>query len=250
MNVVDTCLLVDNSNSRTKFALGTATGVGEVRILPTGELTEFSIGELVADWEFNRVCLCSVVPAAGGIIMNALKKYPLSAVGPESSGLVDFSHYTGKATLGADRIANSLAASQFVPLPLVAVDAGTATTLDVVTRESSGTRFAGGMIVPGFKAFAECLPRCTAQLPCPRAMADAPAIGRTTQEALSAGVYRGYAGMIDALINDIEAELAESVHVVLTGGDAEMLAPLLRRPCRIVPGLTLCGIALAAGLPV
>lgn len=249
MKTPKVCLLVDNSNTRTKFALGSINGVGMPRMLPTKNLSENLITELVRDWRFDCVCLCSVVPEAGEVISKALGAYPLLVVNPDmAAGMLDFSCYPGVATLGADRIANSIAAQRYTPYPLVAVDMGTATTFDVVLNGDKQARFAGGVIAPGFKAFAECLPRATAQLPQPDLLPHAPIIGRNTQEALSAGVCRGYAGLVDSLLDNIEQELGEPVHVILTGGDAEIIAPLLKRRCCIVPALTLHGIAMVAGV--
>ncbi len=244
----DICLLIDNSNTRTKFALGTRTGVGEIRILPTRDLTVEGIRQLLAGWCFNRVCCCSVVPEAGGVISAALERYPLQWVKAASVKDVDFSCYPGIATLGADRVVNVLAAVSLVPLPLVAVDMGTATTFDVVVQGSSGPQFTGGVIAPGYKSFAACLPSSTAQLPEVVWNADAPFVGRNTSEAMSAGVVAGYAGMLDSLLDGIEREVGEVLHVVLTGGDAAAFAPLLRHSSKVCPGLTLQGLAIAAGL--
>lgn len=248
MMKLDTCLLIDNSNSRTKFALGTVGGIGSPRILPTGELTVPVIRELLSDWCFGRVYACSVVPAARAVIAEALGEYSVNWLSADAVSKVDFSAYPGVSTLGADRIANALAAVAHVPLPLVAVDMGTATTFEVVVQGGVCPCFAGGIITPGFKSFAACLPSNTALLPAVDAGVPARVIGRTTREAMSAGVVAGYAGMLDSLLDGIENELGESVSVVLTGGDAAMFGPLLRHRSICVASLTLQGLAAWAGL--
>ena len=162
--------------------------------------------------------------------------------------MLDFSAYPGVSTLGADRVANALAAVAHAPLPLVAVDMGTATTFEVVVQGSSVPCFAGGIIAPGFKSCAACLPANTALLPAVDASAPARFIGRSTREAMSAGVVAGYAGMLDALLDGIENELGESVSAVLTGGDAALFAPLMRHRGKCVASLTLQGLARWSGL--
>lgn len=245
----DTCLLIDNSNTRTKFALGTAAGVGEVRILPTAALTVGGIRDVLGDWAYHRACACSVVPACRDTIAAALDGIPLHWVEAVSEPAVDFLSYPGAATLGADRVANALAAVALVPLPLVAVDLGTATTFEVLVQGEGRPRFAGGIIAPGYQSFAACLPSHTAQLPSVVWQAGGPYVGRNTQEAMSAGVVAGYAGMLDSLLAGIEREIGEPAHVLFTGGDAAAFAPLLRHAVTVVPGLTLQGLARAAGLP-
>lgn len=241
-------LLIDNSNTRTKFVLFDSCLCSEVRLLPTSEIAVSSVAALLSGWKFSNVCLCSVVPWAAELIAQALCEYPLVRVCPAQTVSVDFSSYPGVATLGADRVANVAAAVACTPLPLIAVDLGTATTFDVVTAGASRPVFRGGVIAPGFSAVALSLRARTAQLPDATEWASGRVIGQNTQESMSAALRVGYPGMIDALLDAIEMELGEKVHVVLTGGDAAVVAPMLRRKCQVKPLLTLQGIALAAGL--
>ena len=244
----DVCLLVDNSNTRTKFALGSRTGIEGLRILPTQGLSVAAVQGVISTWKFNRVCICSVVPAAMMVLAEAFRAYPVLRVSEVQRTQVDFSTYPGISTLGEDRIANALAAVTLAALPVVAVDMGTATTFEVVVQRGACPSFAGGVIAPGYKSYAACLASNTAQLPEHEMVAGGPAIGRTTLEAMSAGVISGYAGMLDALLDGIERELGERVQVVLTGGDAAFFASMLRHSAMLVSDLTLRGLALAAGL--
>ncbi len=248
MNMNDVCLLVDNSNTRTKFALCGPGVDAELRMLPTADISVSSVLRLLGGWDFSRVCLCSVVPWAAARIEEALHDYPLVNVNPSVSNSVDFSAYPGVGTLGADRVANVLAAVTLVSLPLVAVDLGTATTFDVVAGSESHPVFRGGLIAPGYAAMAAALRSRTAQLPDAGDAAVCSVIGQNTLHAMSSAVRFGYPGMVDALLDAVEIELGERINVILTGGDAGTVAPLLRRQCIIEPGLTLQGIALAAGL--
>lgn len=240
------CLLIDNSNTRTKFMLCGGGAEPELRVLPTAEISAESLHALLSDWAFRRVALCSVVPWAAEKISSFMKRGELIHVCPENVNEVDFSGYPGCSTLGADRVANVLAAVRYAPLPLVAVDMGTATTLDVVVQGSGGPKFVGGIIAPGLSAVAGCLPCCTAQLPPVNLSACGPVIGRNTEEAMASAVCVGYPGMMDSLLDAIESELGERVHVIVTGGDAARLAPAMRHKCTLVPSLTLEGIARVA----
>ncbi|MBR1981323.1 MAG: type III pantothenate kinase [Akkermansia sp.] len=238
-------LVIDNSNSRTKFCLYPC---GEMRILPTCEVCAKSVSELLHGWNFARACICSVVPEAAREIVESLGEIPCDFVRPAEGMAVDFSSYPGVATLGADRVANVLAAVRYAELPLVAIDAGTATTLDVVVQRGGRPCFAGGMIAPGIRALADSLRNRTAMLPECDWSSEGPVIGQSTVQSMASAVRIGYPGMMDALLEGIEAELGQSVNVVLTGGDADFLSPRLRHPLVVVPGLTLEGTLLAADL--
>ena len=221
-------------------------GEPELRVLSTAEISAESLRSILADWSFLRVVLCSVVPWAAEVISSFMKGLELVQVNAENVKDVDFSGYPGCATLGADRVANVLAAVCYAPLPLVAVDMGTATTLDVVVQGAEGPKFAGGMIAPGLSAVAGCLSRCTAQLSSVNLNIESPVIGRNTEEAMASAVCVGYPGMMDSLLDAIQSELGERVHVIVTGGDAARLAPAMRHKCTLVPSLTLEGIARVA----
>ena len=162
---------------------------------------------------------------------------------------VDFSGYEGIQTLGADRVANALAASQYRIFPVIAVDMGTATTFDVVVEREGRLLFSGGMIAPGLAAFSACLNGRTALLPViSSAEEQGSVIGSTTQEAMAAAVRVGYPALVDGILDEMEKELGEPAHVVLTGGDAALIGPRLRRKCIMEPMLTLNGIARAFGM--
>ncbi len=246
MNKENVYLLVDNSNTRTKFALSIGGELGEVRILPTRDISCDSVLHVLRGWNFNSVCLCSVVPLAKAVIAEALSGYSIVYLSAALVKSVDFKSYSGVATLGADRVANVVAAVECAPLPLVAVDAGTATTFDVVVQGEDGPCFMGGVIAPGFSSVASCLHAKTAQLPELIAGEDGPVIGGNTREAMATALRVGYPGMISSILDAVEKEIGEKIHVVLTGGDADMLNVALERTCVTVPRLTLQGIAMVA----
>lgn len=146
-------------------------------------------------------------------------------------------------TVGADRIANTLAASRLFGRDTVVVDLGTATTFDCITGDGV---FIGGVIAPGVLAGQEWLVRRTAKLP--RVELDRPerVIGRRTETCLRSGIFYASVETIDGVVDRIRGEwAAEDALVVATGGLAPVLAPACATVDRVEAFLTLRGLDLA-----
>ena len=150
-------------------------------------------------------------------------------------------------TVGADRIANTLAASKLFGRDAIVVDLGTATTFDCVTGDGV---FIGGVIAPGVLMQAEALSRRTAKLPATELVLPRTVIGRRTEENIRAGVIYGAADGIDGLIRRIKAEWPRPVLplVIATGGLAETFGPICREFNQVDPYLTLRGLQIAFDL--
>lgn len=148
-------------------------------------------------------------------------------------------------TVGADRIINTLAASQLLQRDTVVVDFGTATTFDCITADG---HFLGGVIMPGVLTAASDLVRKTAKLPAAELTAPPRAIGRRTEDCIRSGVLFGTADAVDGLIRRIRAEWPGGTRpgVIATGGLASLIAPLCREIESVDPNLTLTGLRLAA----
>jgi len=151
------------------------------------------------------------------------------------------------ATVGADRIINTLIASRRYERDCIVVDLGTATTFDCITRDSV---FLGGVIAPGVRTAAETLFRRTSKLPATDLVAPDHVIGKRTEDCIRAGVMFGNAESIDGIVRRIIAEWPreERPMVVATGGLAEMFAPICRSFDAVDPWLTLHGLAMAFNL--
>jgi len=146
-------------------------------------------------------------------------------------------------SVGADRILNTLAASQLFRRDTIVVDLGTATTFDCITRDGV---FIGGVIAPGVRTGAETLVRRTAKLP--RVDLEAPprVIGRRTDFALRSGILYGAVDSIDGIVRRIREEWKRpDALVVATGGLAPLLAPHSRTIHQVEPFITLVGLQLA-----
>ncbi len=240
-------LLVDNSNTRTKFTLLENGRFDEhYACLPTAELTVVSIRALLAErgWQYEKVLICSVVPQAAPVIAEATGG-DVHLLGSHSPMELELD-YPQPHTLGADRLANAVAAAAFAPLPCVVLDFGTAATFDVLVAGQEKPRFIGGAIAPGLAALGQYLGRNTALLPALEPQKPAHAIGRSTQEAMQVGSCIGYCGLVRGIVKAMAEELVETPYVIATGGDAVLLKEWLPEMDCVRPRLTFEGLALVA----
>ena len=207
--------------------------------LEHSSITEVIIANVVPDTAFNLHRLCTrhfrVTPMVVGS----------GDVDPGIEILIDNPHEAG-----ADRIVNAVGARDRYGAPLVIIDFGTATTFDVV--DAAGA-YAGGVIAPGIALSLEALYRSAAQLPRiavtppasgPGSEDPGPVIGRTTRQAMQAGIFWGYVGLIEGITSRIVAEFGAAMTVVATGG----LAPVFSRHLEVVDhvdhDITLRGLVL------
>ena len=149
--------------------------------------------------------------------------------------------YENPREVGADRIVNAVAAHKRWPGGAIVVDFGTATTFDVVTSRGE---YAGGVIAPGLTVSADALFTATAKLPRVEIVRPKTAIGRNTVASMQAGIVFGYAGLVDAIVGRIKAEVDFSPRVVGTGGLASLIAKDARTIDECDDMLTLQGLAL------
>jgi type III pantothenate kinase len=147
-------------------------------------------------------------------------------------------------TVGADRLINTLAASQLYASDAIVVDMGTAMTFDCITADGV---FLGGVIAPGVLTSAETLTRRTSKLPATELTVPTRVIGKRTEECIRAGVLFGAADAIDGIVGRIKATWPRpQVPVVIaTGGFAATMATLCRSFDRVEPHLTLQGLQIA-----
>jgi type III pantothenate kinase len=194
----------------------------------------------------------SVVPELGPVIRETARRMfgcePL-VVGPGVRTGMRV-RYRPPQSLGTDRLADAVAGRALAGSPVVVVDFGTATTFNVV--DPSGD-FVGGAIAPGVGTSASALAARGARLSriALREVGSVPRIGRTTTEAMLAGVLHGYAGLVGGLLERIEREILPSggrVPVIATGGHAESMMPYVARLDRYEPLLTLDGLRLIAAV--
>jgi type III pantothenate kinase len=143
--------------------------------------------------------------------------------------------------VGADRIANTLAAHRRYGGPAIIVDFGTSTNFDVVSAEGD---FLGGSFAPGIEIASESLFGRASRLFRVPLTPPREAIGKNTADCLRSGIVFGYVGLVEGLIARIHSELGARARVIATGGLATTIAPLTRAIEKVDEDLTLEGLRL------
>lgn len=191
----------------------------------------------------DRVIISSVVPrltsAYDDLALEATGVAPM-VVGPGLKTGVAIK-YGNPHEVGADRIVNAVAAFAAHGGPVIVVDFGTATTIDVVDADGA---YLGGAIAPGVETSAEALFSKAARLSKVDLEPPARVIGQTTRESVQAGLLLGEAAMVDGLVRRAWSELGTETPVVMTGGLAERMAGLCETCTAVDPDLTLRGLML------
>lgn len=219
-------LLVDNSNTRTKFMWATKRGLMEetLHVVNTADITVDLVQEIAQKMPLKLAIVASVVPRTGRLLSETLQGYGVTyALNACIKNLPLTIEYDSAATLGADRLANAIAAAVHYPLPCIAVDAGTAVTYDVILPGEQKARYVGGAISPGLHTMTLSLNSATAALPKVSIQRPASPIGSCTHSAIQSGVYWGMNGMVEGVVRKIQDEIGAPCTVVATGGDAPML---------------------------
>jgi type III pantothenate kinase len=144
--------------------------------------------------------------------------------------------------VGADRLVNAVAAYARFQSTCVVVDFGTAITYDAV---SSAGEYLGGIITPGAEISIDALYERAAKLPKVELVEPKALIGKSTVEAIRAGIAYGFAGQVEGIVRRLRTELGEDAKVILTGGLAGVVVPFIRETIDEVDDLlTLIGLRL------
>ncbi len=233
-------LLIDNSNTRTKFALGNADQLLSWRgVLSTGEISREALAPLLEHVDFDAVMICSVVPAKALVLRDYFAgKTPLHFLDCHSPlGLgID---YPEPGQIGADRLANAAGVLTRHGVPAIVIDFGTAVTFDVISAKPA---YCGGVIAPGLGAMSGYLSRKTALLPEIDLVEPPSAIGKSTVHAMQVGAVFGYRGLVKEILAQIRAELPGKPRIIATGGDAALIARGLPEIEAVDPDITLDGL--------
>jgi type III pantothenate kinase len=141
--------------------------------------------------------------------------------------------------VGSDRLVNALGALKLYSGPLIIVDSGTATKLDVIGRDGG---FEGGVIAPGVHLSMEALHAAAAKLPRVALQKPRRVIGDDTVSAMQSGIFLGHVAMIEGMIARIKAERNEAMTVVATGGIASLFHGATNAIDHFDPDLTIRGL--------
>jgi type III pantothenate kinase len=242
-------LVVDLGN--TNLVLGVYRGaelINSWRLATARERTADEYGilarQLVGDAIHNDLegaIVASVVPPLNSAMTFMIRKYfgiePLFVEPGVKTGIAI--HVDNPAEVGADRIVNCAAAHEKYGGPTVIVDFGTATTFDVVTANAE---FVGGVIAPGLNISAEALFARAARLPRVDIRRPDHVIGTNTVVNMQSGIYFGYLGLVDGILERIKTEVPDLKHVVATGGLATLFAEDSEHIDEVDTELTLRGL--------
>lgn len=202
---------------------------------------ETKLESLFKDYDIDSCAIVSVVDELSSILKNACDNV-FSVKTKLFSHYNDFDLKIGiqsPETIGADRLANAVAAKTY-GLPAIVIDIGTAVTFDIVSRDGE---FLGGIIMPGINLQFKALNQHTSKLPLLEPSISSRAIGNCTNNAILSGVLRGTASAIDGLIKQCEAELKESAVIIATGGQCNIISEYMTRKFDIINlNLTLEGL--------
>ena len=199
--------------------------------------------EGVSPKEVGGIIISSVVPTVNFTIEHMCQNYFHQApmfVGPGVRTGINI-RYENPRELGADRIANAVAAYEEYGAPCIFIDFGSATTFGVVDE---GGAFLGGCICPGVKLASEALVSGTAKLPRFELTRPDRVIGRTTLSNLQSGMFYGYVGLVRNIVRKMKQELGREATVVATGGMAVMFSEDAKCIDRLDGLLTLKGLRL------
>jgi type III pantothenate kinase len=195
--------------------------------------------------DIDATIIGSVVPEATFNLIRLCQRYfacePLIVGRPDCSLGIGVDLDMPKEEVGADRVANAIAAQDRYKPPLIVLDFGTATTFDVVDRLGN---YCGGVIAPGINLSLRALDMAAAQLPRIGIRRPSSVVGRSTVPAMQAGVFWGYVGLVEGIVQRIRAERGEAMEVIATGGLAPLIAGATEVIDQVAPDLTLWGLRL------
>lgn len=201
-----------------------------------------ALARLLGKRRAGAAVFCSVVPRVNKLWLRELR----TIVG---RNIVEVSHkvdlglrirYPKPQTIGADRLADACGAAWLYGAPVIVADFGTATTIDVVSRDGA---YEGGVIAPGPMIVTDCLAERTALLPRIKAFQRCGGIGKSTLSAMTIGAVVGYRGLVREITEHLLRAMGErTVKLCATGGYAGDVLNGLDMPFIINPDLTLLGL--------
>ena len=252
-------LAIDVGNSNTVMGLfqlasdnGPASLVADWRITTPHRHTPDEMGVMVQMLfamrnvkmeDVTGVAIASVVPPLDASLRRAcevcFKVRPLFVEPGVKTGLPVLTDNPGE--VGADRVVNCVAAFDVVGGPSIVVDMGTATTFDVISKQGA---FLGGAIAPGLGISADALFARAARLTRVEIKKPSKIIGTSTTDNIQIGLYYGYIGLVDGILERLIHELGPETKVIATGGLANLISADSKYISRVDEMLTLTGLRL------
>jgi type III pantothenate kinase len=227
-------LAINANNTNTVFAIydgSTLCGVWRCSTDPKRTADEYVVWltQLMSFKKLQRskidaAILSSVVPATIFNLKTLCRRYfscdPL-VIGEPNCKLGIEVKLDRPEEVGADRVVNAIAGANRYGAPLIIVDLGTATTFDIVDADGN---YSGGVIAPGINLSLQALEMAAAKLPHIAIERTERIIGKSTVPAMQSGLFWGYVGLIEGLVERIRKEFGAPMRVVATGGLAPLFA--------------------------
>ncbi len=189
----------------------------------------------------RAIMISSVVPPLNAVLEEMAIKYfrlnPLFLGPGVRTGMAI--QYENPQEVGADRIADSVAAFEKYGGPCIVVDFGTAITFDTVSEKGE---YLGGVIAPGIGISAEALFEHAARLPRVEIREPQRVIGTNTVGSMQSGLFYGAVGMVDGILDRLCAVLGKKTRVIATGGQASLIASASKYKPPVDSSLTLEGL--------
>lgn len=247
-------LAINANNTNTKFAVWDGDRLlGDWRVANDARRTadeyvvwlDHMLGlQGISRQTIDATIIASVVPEANFHLVRLCRHYcrsePLIVGEPGvvigARALVD-----NPSEVGADRLVNTVAAHDRYRGPVIVVDFGTATTFDVV---DDGGNYCGGVIAPGINLSLQALAMAAAKLPSVPIRRSEKVIGTSTVACMQSGIFWGYIGLIEGLVQRIKHEFGAAMSVVATGGLAPLFDGSTGMIDRMDETLTLWGLCL------
>jgi len=247
-------LAINANNTNTSFAMWEGSELrGSWRIATNGRRTadeyvvwldHLSLLEELSRSAVDGVVIGSVVPDANFNLLTFSRRYCRTdpvIVGEKGVKLGTRALVDRPEEVGADRLVNTLAAHDRYKGPLIVIDFGTATTLDVVDADGN---YRGGVIAPGINLSLTALHMAAAKLPSVRISRTERVIGTDTVSCMQSGIYWGYVGLVEGLVGRIKTEFGAPMRTIGTGGLAPLFAGATDSIEEVDPDLTLWGLRL------
>ncbi len=226
-------LTIDTGNTNTTFGVFDGENlIKKWRLSTVPERTSDEIGVLLRQFfslgnidfqQVSAIIISSVVPQ----LNPAFQKMSADYFRCEAI-FVDYTFdlglkilYESPKDIGADRLVDAFAAVEKYGKPCIVCDFGTATTIDVVNERSE---YLGGIITPGLSVLADTLFQKTSKLPKVEVKKPEKVIGNSTVTSIQSGIYHGYIGLVDGILQKMINELGEKPQIIATGGLAALIA--------------------------
>lgn len=221
-----------------------ATGINTTSDEYSATITQLLRMDSIQIEDIEDVIISSVVPEVMHSLENFVIKYihkePI-IVGPGIKTGINIK-YENPSQVGADRIVNAVAGFEKYGGPLIIIDFGTATTFCFISEKGE---YQGGLIAPGIKISSEALFQRASKLHKVELIRPKNIIGKNTTSAMQAGIYYGYAGMVESIVEKIKEETGmPDAKVISTGGLASLIISGTKNVKIIDKNLTLDGLRL------